>query len=145
MKPALSSLLLLTPLLLMGCSHESQPVQAATPTAQAQLVKTTQQQMPQSIRTSGTVHAKETAIISAQMPGTIRQVLVQAGDRVRAGQLLIALDDSAMRSDTESRDRSANSGGKTADGGAGWRNLGRGNVGTLPGTERRKERESAGI
>ena len=99
MKPALSSLLLLTPVLLMGCSHESQPVQAATPTAQAQLVKTTQQQMPQSIRTSGTVHAKETAIISAQMPGTIRQVLVQAGDRVRAGQLLIALDDSAMRSE----------------------------------------------
>ena len=33
------------------------------------------------------------------MPGTIRQVLVQAGDRVRAGQLLIALDDSAMRSE----------------------------------------------
>lgn len=99
MKPALSSLLLLTPVLLLGCSHDSQPVQAATPTAQGQLVKTTAQQMPQSIRTSGTVHAKETAMISAQMPGTIRQVLVQAGDRVRAGQLLIALDDSAMRSD----------------------------------------------
>lgn len=98
MKSALSFLLILTPLLLLGCSHESQPVQAATPTAQAPLVKTTAQEMPQSIRTSGTVHAKETAMISAQMPGTIRQVLVQAGDRVRAGQLLIALDDSAMRS-----------------------------------------------
>jgi RND family efflux transporter MFP subunit len=83
----------------MGCSHESQPVQAATPTAQAQVVKATQQQMPQSIRTSGTLHAKETAMISAQMPGTIRQVLVQAGDRVRARQLLIALDDSSMRSE----------------------------------------------
>ncbi len=99
MKPALSSLLLLTPVLLLGCSHDSQPAQAAAPTAQAQMVKTTEQQIPQSIRTSGTVHAKETAMISAQMPGTIRQVLVQAGDRVRAGQLLIALDDSAMRSD----------------------------------------------
>jgi RND family efflux transporter MFP subunit len=55
--------------------------------------------MPQSIRTSGTVHAKETAMISAQMPGTIRQVMVQAGDRVRTGQLLVTLDDSAMRSD----------------------------------------------
>jgi multidrug efflux pump subunit AcrA (membrane-fusion protein) len=99
MKPALSSLLILTPVLLMGCSHESQPVQAATPTTQAQLVQATQQQLPQPIRTSGTVHAKETAMISAQMPGTIRQVLVQAGDRVRAGQLLIALDDSATRSE----------------------------------------------
>ena len=99
MKPALSSLLILTPMLLLGCSHESQPVQAATPTAQAQLVKATEQEVPQSIRTSGTVHAKETAMISAQMPGIIRQVLVQAGDRVRTGQLLIALDDSAMRSE----------------------------------------------
>lgn len=99
MKPALSSLLLLTSVLLMGCSHESQPAQAAIPTAQAQVVKTMAQQMPQSIRTSGTVHAKETAIISAQVPGTIREVLVQAGDRVRAGQLLLALDDSAMRSE----------------------------------------------
>jgi RND family efflux transporter MFP subunit len=99
MKPALSSLLILTPVLLMGCSHESQPVQAAPTTALAQFVKATAQQVPQSIRTSGTVHAKETAMISAQTPGTIRQVLVQAGDRVRAGQLLIALDDSAMRSE----------------------------------------------
>ncbi|MGC1872641.1 MAG: efflux RND transporter periplasmic adaptor subunit [Acidobacteriaceae bacterium] len=99
MKPALSSLLILTPVLLLGCTRESQPVQAAVPTAQAQLAKATEQQIAQSIRTSGTVHAKETAMISAQMPGTIRQVLVQAGDRVRAGQLLIALDDSAMRSE----------------------------------------------
>jgi RND family efflux transporter MFP subunit len=86
-------------MLLLGCSHESQTTQGAPPTAQAQLVKSTEQQMPQSIRTSGTVHAKETAMISAQMPGTIRQLLVQAGDRVRAGQLLVTLDDSAMRSD----------------------------------------------
>lgn len=99
MKPALSSLLLFTPVLLMGCSRESPSAQAATPMEQAQVVKVTAQQIPQPIRTSGTVHAKETAIISAQMPGTIRQVLVQAGDRVRAGQLLIALDDSAMRSE----------------------------------------------
>jgi RND family efflux transporter MFP subunit len=98
MKPALFSLLLLTPVLILGCSRGSQPAQEAPPTAQAQLVKSTEQQLPQAIRTTGTVHAKETAMISAQMPGTIRQVLVQAGDRVRAGQLLVALDDSAMRS-----------------------------------------------
>ncbi len=99
MKPALSSYLLLTPVLLLGCSHASQPALQPPTTAQAQVVKSTQQQLPQAIRTTGTVHAKETATISAQMPGTIRQVLVQAGDRVRAGQLLIALDDAAMRSD----------------------------------------------
>lgn len=97
MKPALSTFLVLIPMLLVGCSHGSQPGQPAPPTAQGQLVRTTTQQLPQAIRTTGTVHAKETAMISAQMPGTIRQVLVQAGDRVRSGQLLVALDDTAMR------------------------------------------------
>ncbi|MEO6965828.1 MAG: efflux RND transporter periplasmic adaptor subunit, partial [Acidobacteriaceae bacterium] len=103
-KSALSSLLLLTPVLILGpmlplgCSRGSQPTQQEPPTAQAQLVKSIGQQLPQAIRTTGTVHAKETAMISAQMPGTIRQVRVQAGDRVRAGQLLVVLDDSAMRS-----------------------------------------------
>ncbi|MES2222969.1 MAG: efflux RND transporter periplasmic adaptor subunit [Acidobacteriota bacterium] len=96
MKPALSTLLLLTPMLLLGCSPRSQSVQPSPSTAQAQLVKSTEQEMPQAIRAAGTVHAKETAMISAQMTGTIRQVLVQAGDRVRPGQLLVALDDSAM-------------------------------------------------
>lgn len=62
-------------------------------------MKSSKQEMPQAIRTAGTVHAKETAIISAQMPGTIRQVLVQAGERVRAGQLLVTLDDSALSSE----------------------------------------------
>ncbi len=98
MKPALASFFLLTPVLLLGCSHGSQPALQPPPTAQAQVVKSAQQQLPQAIRTTGTVYAKETATISAQMPGTIRQVLVQAGDRVRAGQLLATLDDAAMRS-----------------------------------------------
>lgn len=40
-------------------------------------------------------------MISAQVPGHIRQVLVQAGERVRAGQLLVTLDDAAMQSALE--------------------------------------------
>lgn len=99
MKPALSSYLLLTPALILGCSHGNQPTPQAPPMAQAQLVKSVEQQLPQAIRTTGTLHARETATISAQMPGTIRQVRVQAGDSVSAGQLLVVLDDSAMRSE----------------------------------------------
>lgn len=83
--------------LLLGCSHTS-PAPATPPTAQAQLVRSVATQTPQTIQTTGTVHAKETAVISAQLPGHIRQVLVQAGDRVRAGQLLVTLDDAAMQS-----------------------------------------------
>jgi RND family efflux transporter MFP subunit len=66
--------------------------------AQAQLVHSVAAEKPQTIQTPGTIHAKETAIISAQVPGRIRQVLTRAGDHVRAGQLLATLDDAAMQS-----------------------------------------------
>lgn len=92
------NLFFLTPMLLMGCSHDTKLAQKTPSTAQAQLVKSIQQETPQQILTTGTVHAKETAMVSAQIPGNIRQVLVGAGDRVRAGQLLVTLDASAMRS-----------------------------------------------
>ncbi len=82
---------------LLGCSHAS-PAPATPPTAQAQLVHSVAAQAPQTIETTGTVHAKETAVVSAQVPAHIRQVLVAAGDRVSAGQLLVVLDDAAMQS-----------------------------------------------
>jgi RND family efflux transporter MFP subunit len=88
---------ILVTLLTLGCSHSS-PAPATLSTAQAQLVHTVAAEAPQTLPMTGTVHAKETAMISAQVPGAIRQVLVQAGDRVRAGQLLATLDDAAMQS-----------------------------------------------
>ena len=84
-------------LMAVGCSHEATPVVQAPVTAQAQLVKSVAEQGQQSVAMTGTVHAKESATISAQVPEPIRQVLVQAGDRVRAGQLLVVLDDGSMR------------------------------------------------
>ena len=41
----------------------------------------------------GTVRSANTAILAAQLAGTVREVRVQAGDRVRRGQLLAVLDD----------------------------------------------------
>ena len=96
-QPASLLALALTAALLAGCSHAS----AAPPaplTAQARLVRSVLAPMPQAIQTTGTLHAKETAILSAQVPGRIRQVLVEAGDRVGAGQTLVTLDDAAMES-----------------------------------------------
>ncbi len=83
--------------LLAGCSHQN-PAPAIPPTTRAELVRSVAEQTPQTIPTTGTIHAKETAVVSAQVPANIRQVLVQAGDRVRAGQLLVTLDDAAMQS-----------------------------------------------
>jgi RND family efflux transporter MFP subunit len=83
------------PLLLMGCSHAHQPAQSAPATAQASLVQSTAASVPRMVPLTGTVHARQTAMISAQAPGRIRAVLVQAGQSVRAGQLLVTLDAAA--------------------------------------------------
>ncbi|MGC2617596.1 MAG: efflux RND transporter periplasmic adaptor subunit, partial [Acidobacteriaceae bacterium] len=82
----------------LGCSHSNEPAATAPPMAKAQLVRAEAAQSPQTIATAGTVHAKETAIISAQLPARIREVLVRAGDSVHAGQIVVTLDDAAMRS-----------------------------------------------
>jgi RND family efflux transporter MFP subunit len=87
----------LSAILLFGCAHSSPPP-APTATARVQLVQATAAQESETIRATGTLHARETAVISAQVPGPIRQMLVQAGDHVRAGQLLVTLDDEALQS-----------------------------------------------
>lgn len=94
---ALASLVV-SPVLLLGCSRTVPSVDAAPATERAQVVQVLATQQPQTIQTTGTLHAKETAAISAQLPGRIRQVVVHPGDRVHSGDLLVTLDDAAMQS-----------------------------------------------
>ena len=96
MKRPILILFLAVPLLLAGCTRQGPAVHATPPVAKATLVKSISQQVPRQIPITGTVHSKETATISAQVPATIRQVLVHAGDRVHAGQVLVRLDSAAM-------------------------------------------------
>jgi RND family efflux transporter MFP subunit len=44
--------------------------------------------------TTGTVRAKTSSVIASRMMGTVTSLRVREGDRVRAGQLLMMLDDS---------------------------------------------------
>lgn len=90
--------LLCVPLLALGCSPSRHPAPGQPPTAQAVLVKSIASSAARRIQTPGTLHAKETATLSAQIPGTVEQVLVQPGDRVHAGQILIRIDGAAIRS-----------------------------------------------
>ncbi len=48
---------------------------------------------PQLYQAVGAIHSAHTAILAAQLAGTVREIRVQAGDRVRRGQLLAILDD----------------------------------------------------
>jgi RND family efflux transporter MFP subunit len=68
---------------------------------QARVVQSQQEQIPLNIRSTGTIHARETAIVSAQVVGRIQQVLVREGDSVRAGQTLAVLDDAALRASVD--------------------------------------------
>jgi RND family efflux transporter MFP subunit len=83
--------------MLAGC-HSGEPARSTTPeTAQAQVVESRQQQTPVMVRATGTLHAHESAVISAQVMGRVEQVLVHEGDTVRAGQTLAVLDDATLR------------------------------------------------
>jgi RND family efflux transporter MFP subunit len=87
---------------LLGGCHGGEPAsQAVVQTAQARVVESQQQQVPQYLRATGTVHARETAVVSAQVAGRIQQVMVREGDSVRAGQTLVVLDDAALRASAE--------------------------------------------
>jgi RND family efflux transporter MFP subunit len=68
---------------------------------EARIVESQQQQVPLGLSSTGTVHARESAVVSAQVMGRIQQVLVHEGDSVRAGQTLVVLDDAALHASVE--------------------------------------------
>ncbi len=83
--------------LLAGC-HSSEPVQpVAAQSVQARVVESQQQEAPVTVRATGTLHAHDSAVVSAQVVGRIQQVLVREGDQVKAGQTLAVLDDATLR------------------------------------------------
>jgi multidrug efflux pump subunit AcrA (membrane-fusion protein) len=53
----------------------------------------------QAVYATGTVEADPRVEVKAKVPGTIAQLLVKEGDRVRAGQLLASLDNKSLRFD----------------------------------------------
>lgn len=97
-----ASLLAASAGIMAGC-HGGEP--ARTPgtveTMRARVVESQEKQVPENLRSTGTVHARETATVSSQVMGRIQQMLVREGDRVRAGQTLVVLDGAALRAQLE--------------------------------------------
>jgi RND family efflux transporter MFP subunit len=92
-----ASFLAVSAAMMAGC-HGGEPASpAVVETVQASVVQSQQLQVPLNIHSTGTVHARETAMVSAQVVGRIQQVLVREGDSVRAGQVLAVLDDAALK------------------------------------------------
>jgi RND family efflux transporter MFP subunit len=98
MKILLSGLILAVSAATMaGCHGGNSARPAAVESVQARVVESQQRQVPLNVDSTGTVHARESATVSAQATGRIQKVLVRAGDSVRSGQILVVLDDTALR------------------------------------------------
>ena len=84
--------------MLAGCHSTESASPASAQTVQAHVVESRQHDAAMTVRAIGTLHARESATISAQVVGRIERVLVHEGDNVRAGQTLVVLDDATLRS-----------------------------------------------
>lgn len=102
MKVVLSgSILVAASALLAGCHSETPVKSAAAESVQARVVESRQQDAPQLVRVTGTLHSRQTAVLSAQVVSRVQQVLVHEGDNVSAGQAVVVLDDAAMRASAD--------------------------------------------
>ena len=78
---------------LAGCSESPREVTSSKmPSVAVSVVPVAEQQWPSIYEATGTVRARTSAVIAAKLLGYVREVKVQAGDRVREGQLLVTLD-----------------------------------------------------
>lgn len=78
---------------LSGCGERPEVPAATQPQAVAVHVATlSTEPWPSIYEATGTVRARTSASIAAKWMGYVREVKVQAGDRVREGQLLVVLD-----------------------------------------------------
>jgi len=86
---------------LAGCNSTAPARSPAVETVQARVVESRQEQVAATVRATGTLHARESSTLSAQVMGRVQSVLVREGDSVRAGQTLVMLDDSTLKASAE--------------------------------------------
>ncbi len=94
-----------------GCHSDQAARPGVAETVQATVVESRLAQAPVNVGVTGTLHARETAILSAQVMGRVEQVLVREGDTVKAGQTLVVLDDSTLRASAAQADAAVKAAG----------------------------------
>ncbi len=88
--------------LLAGCGSAQRPASSSVETISGVKLETAiLSPAPQIYEAVGTIRSVNTSVLNAQIGGAVREVRVQAGDRVRAGQLLALIDDRAARAQAE--------------------------------------------
>jgi len=83
---------------LSGCSSQPQPAAAAPEVVHNVSVLLVQRaDVPDLLEAVGTVRAAQTSQLASQMAGSIVEIRVHEGDRVRRGQVLAVVDDAQPR------------------------------------------------
>ncbi len=99
---ALLALLLIAAAGLSSCSSEPVSAPAAVETVRNVAVLSAQRaDVPDLREAVGTVRAVETSQLASQMMGTIVEIRVHEGDRVRRGQVLAVIDDAQPRASVD--------------------------------------------
>jgi len=84
-------------LFLTACGQkETTAPQASAPQSKAQTEVVRLAPVDQIYEAAGTVRARNVAVLSARVPGTITAVRVKAGDRVSRGQVLLTLESAEL-------------------------------------------------
>ena len=98
---------------LLGCDNRAALVRVPPAVTGLRVAQTAERQVVTTTKAMGTVHAKETSMLSVQTTGRVTAVTVREGDAVRAGQVLLTLDNTQARFDVE-RSRAAVAGSNEA-------------------------------
>ena len=85
----------------LGCKSSEPGTSAPVETVRVRVVESRQENAPVTVKATGALHSRETAVLSAQVIGRVQQVMVREGDSVRAGQTLVTLDDATLKSGAE--------------------------------------------
>jgi multidrug efflux pump subunit AcrA (membrane-fusion protein) len=89
-------------------SNEKRPAEAGPVVSGVQTEVVHLESAPLLYQAVGTVHSANTAVLAAQLAGTVREMRVQAGDHVRRGQLLAVLDDRGAQAQVQGANAGVN-------------------------------------
>ena len=95
--------------IITACSPSEKPPTPPGPVVsgvQTEIVRL--ESAPQLYQAVGTIRSASTAILSAQLAGTVREIRVQAGDHVKRGQLLAVLDDRSAQAQVHGAEAGVN-------------------------------------
>ncbi len=89
-------------------SSEKQQAQTAPVVSGVQTEVVHLQSAPQLYQAVGAIHSANTAVLAAQVAGTVREIRVQPGDHVKRGQLLAVLDDRSAQAQVQGAEAGVN-------------------------------------